>query len=163
MENPQYVMFYDDTKFDCKRLKSQQATRTWMARTYYTCKAFCPDLKAVRNGAILVVECQGYDWKNQLDFKSLKRMWQEIATAYPIRFDKLKYFNASSTRNVVSAMLKPFLPEDLQTRVEFGCQFEQRLDSLYLVPTLQHANQRILDRIEATLKMRLAHERTFRL
>lgn len=58
-------------------------------------------------------------------------------------------------------MVKPLFPKEL--KVEFGCQFEPRLDALYLVPSLQEANSRLLGRVEETLRRRYDNERWFRL
>ena len=65
--------------------------------------------------------------------------------------------------NMVTSMLKPFLPAYLRKKLEFGCQFEQRLDTVYLVPSLEVANERILRRIESTLQRRYNNERLFKL
>ncbi|CAB9503119.1 expressed unknown protein [Seminavis robusta] len=158
-----YVMIYDNTKFEVREVRSPERIHAWLGGSYYTCTIFCPDFEAIRNGTVLVVECEGYDWKTDMDFKSLKKVWSEVATVYPVCFDKVKYFNASSTMNVVVSMLKPFLPKHLRNNIEFGCQFEQRLDALYLVPSMEEANQRLLARVDATLQRRYENERTFRL
>jgi hypothetical protein len=101
------------------------------------------------------------DWKKGIDLNSLKRVWYELGAAYPFKLNKLKYFNSGTAWKLAVSMVKPFLPKELT--VEFGCQFETRLDSLYLVPSLQEANRRLVGRVEETLGRRYEHERTFRL
>jgi hypothetical protein len=104
-----------------------------------------------------------YGWKRGFDFKSLKRVWSEVVSVYPLQVKKIKYFNAGTTMTLVVSMLKPFLPKGVRHKIEIGCQFEQRLDSLYLVPSLEEANLRLLGRVEETLRRRYENERTFRL
>jgi hypothetical protein len=101
------------------------------------------------------------DWKKGIDLKSLKRVWYELASVYPFKLNKLKYFNSGTAWNVAISMVKPLLPKE--STVELGCQLETRLDSLYLVPSLQDANRRLLGRVEETLRRRYGNERTFQL
>jgi hypothetical protein len=90
-------------------------------------------------------------------------VWSEIATVYPFRIDKVKYFNAGTIMALVTSMLKPFLPKEVREKLEFGYQTEQRLDSLYLVPSLEEAKLRLVGRVEDTLRRRFANEGAFRL
>ena len=98
-----------------------------------------------------------------LNFKVLKRLWAEVAAVYPCRFERFKFFNAGTTFNIVNSMIRRFLPEDAREAIEIGCQFEERLDRLYLVPTIQEANQRLLDRVSNSLNRRYENEMLFKL
>ena len=64
----------------------------------------------------------------------------------------------------------------LQQKLEFGCQYyannstsndidavSQRLDELYLVPTVEAANERFLGRVKDALARRHANEQSFKL
>lgn len=157
-----YVMVFDNTEFNGSLVKTEEHVRTWLGGSYYTCNCFCPDFESIRNGAMIVLECQGYAWKKSFDLKDIKRLWVELASVYPMTFNKMKYFNPTSAMNIVVSMLRPFLPAHLRSRLEF-VQLEQRLDTLYLQPTVQEANQRLLGRIEETLRMRYQNEQSFRL
>ncbi|CAB9503121.1 expressed unknown protein [Seminavis robusta] len=159
-----YVMIYDNTKFDANKVKTEENIRTWLGGTYYSCAIYCPDFEAIRSGAIIVSENKGYAWKRDMRLlEGLKRVWSEVGTVYPMSIQKVKHFNTGTAMNVVLSMVKPFLPKHLQKNIEVGCQFEQRLDSLYLVPTVEEANKRLLARVEETLQLRYDNERTFRL
>ncbi|CAB9503120.1 expressed unknown protein [Seminavis robusta] len=159
-----YIMMFDNTKFDANKVKTEENIRTWLGGTYYTCAIFCPDFEAIRSGAVVVLENEGYAWKRDMRLlEGIKRVWSEVASVYPMSFQKMKYFNSGTAMNVLVSMLKPFLPKHLQKNVEVGCQFEQRLDSLYLVPTVEEANERLLARVEETLQKRYYNERAFEL
>lgn len=157
------VMIYDNTKFCTSGINSEEKIRLMMLGTYYCAVNACPDFEAIRAGVILICECQGYDWKKHIDLKILKRMWSEIAGVYPASIQKLKYFNSGTMMNILAAMLRPFLPKDLQDKVEVGCQFNRRLDEVYLLPTPEEANLRLVNKVEAKLKRRYENEKKFRL
>ena len=195
-DNGNYVMVYDMACFDLKLLSSEKAVRNWLGGSYYSLTVLCPDLEAVRRGAILINECQGYvkkivfdllgslflgrtiskrifdclktvirsyDWKVNMNLKLLQRVWGEVAAVYPCQWHAFKYFNAGTTLNLVFSMLRPVLPQDARNKLEFGCQFEERLDKLYLVPNLAAANDRLTARFLEALRMRYENEKIFRL
>ena len=59
-EDGNYVIIYDNNKMDCDILQQRESNiRTSLAGSYYTLKALCPDLEAVRKGAVLIIECEG--------------------------------------------------------------------------------------------------------
>lgn len=159
----QTVMVFDNTKFSGKEIRTEADLQLWLGATYYQCTIFTPDFDAIRKGVVLVLECEGYDWKMHAEFKTIKRVWSEIATIYPCSFQKLKYFNAGTMMNVVVSMLRPFLPRHLKNKIEVGCQFDKRLDEVYLVPNMEEANARTLSRMEDTLRRRYENEKTFQL
>lgn len=82
---------------------------------------------------------------------------------YPVEVKRLKYFHTGTAMNILVAMLKPMIAEPLRSNIETGCFFGQRLDKVYLVPTLEAAHQRLLKRVTATLQRRYDNEGTFRL
>lgn len=156
-----YVMIYDNANFDSRVLENEDNVITWMQSSYYHCDVLNPDLEAVRRGVLFMAECEGYDWKKGMSLTLLKRVWSEVAGVYPIRWVKIKYFNAGVTMNLVTSMLKPFIPKDVRQKLEFGCQYEKRLDELYLVPTVEAAHLRFLERIEIAIQKRYENELSF--
>lgn len=158
-----YVMVYDMACFDLRLLKSEKQIRNWLGGSYYTLTVFCPDMEAIRRGAILINECEGYDWKINMNFKTLRRVWSEVAAVYPVWWKQFKYFNSGTTFNLVASMLRSFLPAHARDKLEFGCQFERRLDELYLVPNADVANDRLMGRFMESLNRRYQNEKNFRL
>jgi hypothetical protein len=55
----QYIMMYDNTKFDGSRMTSEKHVRIWMGAMYYTLQTLCPDFEAIRCGSTLVFENEG--------------------------------------------------------------------------------------------------------
>jgi hypothetical protein len=95
--------------------------------------------------------------------QEIKRVWIEVILEYPVNVTKVKYFHSGTAMNILVAMFKPLLPEPLRSNVETGCCCETHLDRLYLVPTVEAANQRILNRMVNTLERRYLNELTFQL
>jgi hypothetical protein len=54
-----YVLIYDNAHFDSSQVRSEESLRCWLGGTYYSCAAVCPDFEAIRNGLILMAECEG--------------------------------------------------------------------------------------------------------
>ena len=98
-----------------------------------------------------------------MNFKLLHRVWSEVASVYPCKWQRFKYFNAGTTFNLAMSMLRPFMPAHARDKLEFGCQFDERLDALYLVPTLEAANDRLVGRFVESLQLRYENEASFRL
>jgi hypothetical protein len=160
----QYILICDNTKFEGSKLNSEERVCTWVAGVYYFCQMFCSDFEAIRCGMSFVFENEGYIWKSDMKlFKEMKRLYTEVLSEYLFAIRKIKYFHTGMAMNILVAMVKSMFPEPLRSNVEIGCSAGYRLDQLYLVPTLEAANQRLLRRMEETLKRRYDHEATFRL
>lgn len=156
-----YVMIYDMAGFDSRLLNDEDNVIAWMRSNCYHCDVMNPDLEAVRRGIVLMLECEGYDWKRGLSLKLLKLVWSEVASVQPLNWAKIKYFNSGVIMNLVISMLKPLIPKYVHKKLELGCQFDKRLDELYLVPTVGHAHQRFLERVTQVIEQRYENERTF--
>jgi hypothetical protein len=163
-ESGQYILIGDNTKVDSSRLNSEERIHSCMGGAYYMCQMLCPDFEAIRCGTSLVFENEGYVWKSDMKLlKELKRLWTEVLSEYPLAVRRIKYFHTGMAMNILVAMAKSMLPESLRRNVETGCSAGCRLDTLYLVPTLEAANQRLLSRMAETLQRRYDNEHVFRL
>ena len=160
----QNVMIFDNTKFQCSRIRNNEENmRIMMAGTYYNMVLFCPNFSAIQSGAIVVAECGGYDWKADMDLNTTKKVWSEIGSVYPVSFHRMKFYRNNTMLNIMASMARPFLPQKWRNNIEFGCEFEHRLDEVYLLPSLEASNLRLLVRAEAMLRERYENEATFRL
>ena len=88
---------------------------------------------------------------------------KEFANVYPFWIHSCKFYNATNSIMIVQSMIKRVLPQYLRSRLDFGSVYEGRLDSLYMVPTVEAANLRVLTNIGEALDRRYENERTFRL
>lgn len=169
----QYVIVYDNKRFLMNNVKKGEAQmQQFMRGVYYSAAMVSPDLESVRQGTVLVIECEGYDWKANIDIGCLRRVWEEVGSVYACRITKIKYFHSNMAMNLVTSMMRPFCPKYLQQQLEMGCQYTsgndsnsapQRLDELYLVPTVEAAEERFLSRVQDALTRRYANEQAFKL
>jgi hypothetical protein len=124
--------------------------------------ALNPDFFAIRQGIVFVMECEGYDWKN-CGMNTIERVWVELLSAYPAIFRQIKYFHTGVFANLTASLMKRFLPESIHSKFQLGCRFEGRLDTFYLVPSLESANDRIVERVQICLRRRLENDSNFSL
>ena len=110
----------------------------------------------------MIAECMDFDWK-KLDIRTLQRFWEELLNVYPVHFREIKYFHTGLAANLAAALTKRFLSRETSRVFNLGCQFEGRLDTYYMIPTPEIANERIIGEMECFLRIRFDNERNFKL
>lgn len=158
-----YILVHDHKGFNMKAINSEEKLRTMFTATFYGASCLCPDFESIRGGAIMIAECEGYNWTENIDLKTYQRFWSEIAAVYPMNFRLLKNFHCGVFINLLFSMTKKLLPADITCKVDMGCQFDGRLDDIYLIPTVESANKRLLERMGEALRRRYENMKTFSL
>ena len=158
-----FVFITDQSATDLGQLSSVEQVSEYLKHAYYFATVFNPDLEGVRRGASFLLECEGFDWAKHVSADTYKRLWTELACQYPMNFNQVKHFHTGMFYNLLLSLTKRFLPQSIRSKLLTGCQFDQRLDTLYLVPTVEIANQRLLARLENCLSRRYENEATFSL
>ena len=102
-----------------------------------------------------------FDWKKKPEFKIWSKFFSELVAVYPLP-STVRHYHTGTFFNLVGSMLNKVLPNEMN-KMEFGCKFEGRLDSVYLVPTPEAAFERMLGRLADSLRRRFENEKTFRL
>lgn len=162
-EDGTYVAVQDLSKFDARVLTSPAKVRTCLAASYYLIHVVGPDLESVRKGSISLIECAGLNWMmRKQDFKFNQKMHQELFGVYPFR-GVARHYNTGVMFNTIAAIVRKFLPVELRNSFQTGFVFEDRLDSVYLIPNAEVATQRMLNRMAETLKKRMDNEKSFSL
>ena len=162
-ERGSYVIICDYTGFEGNAVRVSDNRKTWLCGVYYLLSCACPNLDSIRRGVIVIAECEGYDWTKHVDVASLRIFWNELVEAYPIRFRKIKYFHNGMFLNLAISMTKRFVPKGSISVIETGCKVDQRLDAMYLVPTVEKANARLLRALEHTWEQRCLNVESYRL
>lgn len=163
-EDGAYICSIDMTVFDMDVLSDPEKVKGLMGASYYQFHAFNPDFKATRKGLTYLVECEGYHWKGQdmVQTKVFRRWWEELALVYPFHVQKVKYFHTGLFLNLLMSTARRFLPRHVQRRMEIGCQSEGgRLDQMFLTPTAQVANNRLVGRLQKGLEKHYDNEAIF--
>ena len=158
-----YCIIYDIAAIDQKTLKGPNSPEIYQKGVYYMLHALACDLEAIRRGAILICECEGFDWKKHMDFSTTKKIMTELTCAYPVTFQRFKYFHAGIFINLMNSLKKRFLPKRIIDKMDTACQFDGRLSDIYLVPNPEAASQKVYLRLVEALLQRYANIETFRL
>lgn len=160
-----YVMLANWSGFNAECLVDHENMVTHMVANYYILTCYCPDLEAIRQGLVALMECEGSDQQpvRSVHMQLYRKFWSELAAVYPMRFKKLKHFHTGVFINLLYSMIKRFLTPEIRKVIEVGCEFDGRLDQVYLTPTVEEANARLLQQIDEALGKRYENERTFTL
>ncbi|CAB9502226.1 unknown protein [Seminavis robusta] len=124
-----YVMVADIANLYDKDVQPDYLTL--MGWVYYSGHILSPDFMAIRKGIYFVLETMGYDWHN-LTMKTRRKLWTECGSHYPYNVWQVKYFHMGLFASLAASLIKKFLPEEISNKVQVGCQFEGRLDTVYV-------------------------------
>lgn len=161
-----YFFLVDLAQFDgAAKLTNEDKMKAYLGGCYYLYHACCPDIEAMRQGFIALIECQGMSFARKKDLKVVQKMVSELLCSYPIR-GKVKHFHTSSFFNVMSSMFQRIVGRDAGLQFQTCCVIDieaRPLGSMYLVPTVESANQRVLGRMHEVLQLRYREENAFSL
>ena len=111
------------------------------------------------------MECQDYHWiPKRGDLKFSQEYWNVLGAVYPFTLKAYRCFHTPVLFNVIKSMLRGWVPKEIYDKIQVGCQspMGRRLDSFYMIPTVEAANERYLNRMLEALQLRYDNERTFR-
>lgn len=159
-----YCVIYDISQVKQERLKSRSDVADIVIRgMFYMCHALACDLEAVRRGGVLICECEGFDWKEHLDFAMVRKIYTEVSNAYPVTFQRFKYFHAGVFINMLNSLKRRILPKRMVDKIDRACQFDGNLSDMYLVPTPEAACEKVCRNFCKALTTRYNNQRSFRL
>lgn len=159
-----YANLKDMTNLDATVLSDDDKHKLAIKGMYYLYHCQNLHLAATRNGMISMNECQGYYWKSKTMVSLLAmRAWSPLASGYPLHYKSIVYFNSGMFINLVTSMVKRFIPPGMAKKFQFDAKSNYRLDQIYLQPSLADANQRILKDLHKALETRFHNEATFSL
>lgn len=157
-----YLMAIDMCAFDAKALRANPMA--FIQGSYFLEQIGSFELESVRKGIIVLIECEGYRWTDHLGIDTLGEIWSDLWAVYPMNVLQLKHFNTGVFVNTMAAMTRKFQPRAMRQKIQFGCKFPSgRLDTVFNVPTLQEAQNRLLSRLDDCLEERYENEQTFSL
>lgn len=160
---PNYVFIYDLAAIPLNEMfKKIENVKRLMKGFYYMANAFYPDIEANRRGAILVSECEGFDWRKNISVTTARRLWGELATPYPNTIQRIKYFHTGVFINLLNSIKRGFLPKRVMAKMDTACQFDGHLSEIFFVPTMDSAHQLFQRNVELSLRLRYSNIETFR-
>lgn len=161
---------------DMSRLNPQamlEDHRTWKSTItgfYYYLYASQPTLATVRSGMYGQVDFGGFDWHN-LSWEHLQKLSDEVLSLYPVHYSKVLAYNTNALANIMFAMVKKIFPLSLMKALQLGCRIPMTeleevprpLSAMYLQPSMEACNLRMMLRAKDLLLLRAKNESNFRL
>lgn len=159
-----YVSVLDMTQFDMEVFSDLDRHVVAMKGMYYLYQCQNATLAATRMGMVSLCECEGYFWKHpkMVQVKAF-RNWAELASGYPLNFSSILHFHTGMFMNLATSMVRKLFPTGVASKFQFGAVSPKRLDQIYLQPSLEVANERLISALHQALELRFQNEATFRL
>ncbi|CAB9505704.1 expressed unknown protein [Seminavis robusta] len=164
MHSGHYGLVQDATKLNAKLIPKSggPAMNMLLATAYFCFQAMNPDFEAVRRGVVSLLECENFDWKQHVTFGGVKQMYLDFFMHYPTKWHQARNYHTGVLFNLLASMCRPFQTEDLRESWQIGCMSPGgRLDTIFLQPNLQAANERFIHRVANILELRYNHEASF--
>lgn len=133
--------------------------------------ALSPTLASVRQGISATVECDGVGWHN-IGSEYISRLFEEMFSYLPVRYTQIRAYNTTVVANLLFSLAGPFMSRNMRRSVQLGHQIAEgtnvtggprRLSEFYLQPSLEMAQHRVIQRVQALLTVRVYHDKEFRL
>ena len=161
-----YMIVWDRAAFHPARVAQEADWRIYQGATYTIFMVLNSNLRAVRSGVEVILECDGMSVHNY-DSAFEERRVNELFNYYPFINKEFHFLNTPTVAIFLYQVVKPFLNKDFQRTVKLDAKLEgfegHRIDTLYNVPTFENAQDRLLQRLEGYLRERLHHQRTYQL
>ncbi|CAB9505149.1 expressed unknown protein [Seminavis robusta] len=166
LESGGYIVAYDVGNYSNGAIwLNPEETRYYNRRAFYaTHMAFC-DLEALRVGATVLAECEGYQLVKgkTLSLTGFQNVWKSVH-AYPRKIKQVKFFNPPPLCKMMLSMAKSMLPREVTATFQLCPKCPMgRLDRLYSIPTPEIARARLQERMKGLVKKRYANEANFSL
>jgi hypothetical protein len=165
--------FSEKSAFEAtKSVNADEQWRICVGAIYYLHYAvLSPTLASVRQGISATVECDGVGWHN-IGSEYISRLFEEMFSYLPVRYTQIRAYNTTVVANLLFSLARPFMSPNMRRSVQLGHQIADdtnlsggpwRLSDFYLQPSLEMAQLRVIQRVQALLTARLYHDKEFRL
>ena len=160
-----FVMIYDYAKRRPGNLKTDADWRSHLGGMYYLSHAMQNNIHACREGIVHICECEGMGWEN-FSYEVVRRNFSDRYENYPLRHKEVSWLRTPLVGNVLFAFMKPLMSPETATKFHLGCIFhgyEERLDTLFNLPTPEAAKDNLLVKLLGYLMVRYQMEEHFKL
>ena len=144
---------YDMAAIQPQNIQTQEQWRVLMSGLYFIFRSAETDLRSIRNGLIILCECKGMELSN-LDLGIFERAVWDLWAYYPANHKDIRWLNTPPAANMIYSVVKRGLPAKFVNTWTLGGEldgFEGRLDALFTTPTLEIAQEALLNRMEGYL------------
>lgn len=163
--NSNFVVVMDYAKFNPQAAQTPRDWNTLISALFYINQIVTSSFHATRRGLITIFECQGLSFQNYSP--QMEDRWhKELLQHYPIRHKDSYWLRPPTVAHIILACAKPFIRPETWSRIQLGCTLEgmeSRLDQVFGAPTLEEAQQRMVEQIEIFLQQRIDRQTSYRL
>ncbi|CAB9511243.1 expressed unknown protein [Seminavis robusta] len=160
-----FSFFIDYKACHPSRVQTDGDLRCVQAMLYYYYRAMASDIQSIRNGVITMVELEGVSTEN-FDMTFEERCFYELRSYYPTIYKETFLLHTPMAALLFVNLIKRFMNhKQLATlhNTKSFMEYEGRVDQLFKTPTLEIAEEKLLERIRDYLTERYRKEREFRL
>ncbi|CAB9500705.1 expressed unknown protein [Seminavis robusta] len=161
-----YALVIDFTKLHDKpgsKSRGRDGVLVVMKTLFFFFHAMQCDFESMRQGIALLLELDGFDWKKNFGSSLPRRIYSECTSMYPRRLRQCKIFHAGLFGNLLFSMMKGFTPSHVHSKFDHAISPFGRLDALYQSPSVEVANDELVQRFKDALQRRFANEAAFTL
>ena len=160
-----YTSSSDMARMNFTNLQTDDQWRAFQGGCYYWIKSMEGDFTAIRNGIIVLNECEGMSMRN-FNVVAQERAVHELWAYYPARHRESVWLNAPFAAAMFYGVMKRIINSDLLHSWKLDGKLEGydgRLDALFSMPTPAVAQEALLERIERFLRHRHDNMQSFSL
>lgn len=145
------------SQFSPDDLTTPEKMNDFIVGSYYIHHTWCLDFETIREGVCVNIDCHSYHWKKHLGHKLIRRVWDDFQRSYPFKVKSLKFFHAGLMFNMMFSMVKKTCPSEWLGGAR-SCEAPGFLDEMFLQPTVEAANERLLAAWDGALRRRYENE-----
>ncbi|CAB9526716.1 expressed unknown protein [Seminavis robusta] len=159
-----YHCVSDFAKLDPSKVQSEKDYRVYQSAFYYIMRATSTSPESMRKGLIISASCEGMTLRS-VNVQFQERCVAELWNYYPALYKEITWYNTPTAANMMYSMIRKFMTKEFRDNWKVGAigDYEGRLDSLFAIPTLEDAQEQVLQRVESYLQERYHNEQHFRL
>jgi CRAL/TRIO domain len=162
-----YIKIADMAAFQPSRVQTKGQWGIFLGGLFYIYQCLNPSFEAMRTGISSMLECEGASM-DTFNPGLLEKTASELLQFYPKNVKEVFFLNSGTAANLMYACLKRFLPKRIQQMIKLGYKTDgmhegQRIDSLYLTPTPEKAQERMALKVLQLLALRYQNQRAFSL
>ncbi|CAB9510753.1 expressed unknown protein [Seminavis robusta] len=161
-----YTSSSDMAKMNFDRVQTDEEWRAFQGGCYYWIRSMESDFTAIRNGIIVLNECEGMSMMRNFNVVAQERAVHELWAYYPARHKESVWLNAPTAATLFYGILKRIINSELLRSWKLDGKldgFDGRLDQLFHMPTMEIAQQALLQRMQRFLQKRNDNIQTFTL
>jgi CRAL/TRIO domain len=161
-----YLIVWDRAAFRPAKVMCEDDWRVYQGCTYFIFLILSSNVRAIREGIALILECEGMGYQNY-DSHFEERRTVELFGYYPFKTQEAFFLHTPTVAIFLYKAVKPFVSAEFNSSVKLDANVEglggSRINTLFNSPTFDEAQDRLLIRLRQYLEQRLRHQLNYKL